>query len=631
MTSDRSLPWPTFIGSLILLSVVPFWTPSPLVAQQDPPTVSGTLVAAGTGEPVEGAFVTLRDSAGRRAAGAMSASGGSFVLEAPGPGRYRLRVQRIGFDTWTGDGFRLATGEHRGRRLQIPVRPVKVENLTVETERRCRTSRSSATRGFRLWNEARKALHTASWLVERYHFAVREYRRRLGPETGEPKEKGSWSRSGVRREPFQSVATSRLVGHGFVERARDTLVYRAPDADVLLSERFARTHCFAIDRDSAGRVGVRFRPLPGRNTPDIQGVLWFRRDPFGLDRLDFEWVNLPIGISREGAEFGGRIVFDRTLAGAWFVRRWRLRMPEIGARIRYRSPMLRGRRMIRDSVLVAVVERGGVVQALRPASSSVAHGNLPFRQEVALPAPPSLAVAPDGSDSGETGIVGRVTGRDSDRPIEAMEVVELSSGRRAVTGPEGRFVLDSVVGGVRRLRLHHVGYGTDTVTVEVPDGQTLSLTLSLRPRPVKVEPLSVRVEEREVRLDYLEDYGFYRRRARGWGEFWGPEEIRDWPGVRITQFLQRTRRVQMVRDPITRRRIIPMMRALPGCGPPLAVVDGHRWGNTFADWRDLYRSLPATGVAAIEVYRNPAETAPEYVSSRSRCGVVVFWTRRGPG
>jgi hypothetical protein len=41
--------------------------------------------------------------------------------------------------------------------------------------------------------------------------------------------------------------------------------------------------------------------------------------------------------------------------------------------------------------------------------------------------------------------------------------------------------------------------------------------------------------------------------------------------------------------------------------------------------------VPASDVAAVEVYRSPAEVPPEFNGPNAGCGVVVIWTRRGGG
>ena len=64
-------------------------------------------------EPIEGAFVVLVDGAGGSAAAAFTTETGHFLLDAREEGTYRIRVDRIGFESWTSEEFILTAGEPR--------------------------------------------------------------------------------------------------------------------------------------------------------------------------------------------------------------------------------------------------------------------------------------------------------------------------------------------------------------------------------------------------------------------------------------------------------------------------------------------------------------------------------------
>ncbi|MFC1791532.1 hypothetical protein ACFL0I_03600 [Gemmatimonadota bacterium] len=40
--------------------------------------------------------------------------------------------------------------------------------------------------------------------------------------------------------------------------------------------------------------------------------------------------------------------------------------------------------------------------------------------------------------------------------------------------------------------------------------------------------------------------------------------------------------------------------------------------------------IPPSDIQAIEIYHGPADTPGQYLDSRSQCGVILIWTRRGP-
>ena len=65
---------------------------------------------------------------------------------------------------------------------------------------------------------------------------------------------------------------------------------------------------------------------------------------------------------------------------------------------------------------------------------------------------------------------------------------------------------------------------------------------------------------------------------------------------------------------------------IPGC-PPLLYLDGTPVGET----DDMLDTIVFPHeVAGIEVYRRASELPAEFSGSRSGCGVIVIWTKRGP-
>ena len=62
-----------------------------------PQAVLGTVVDAGSREPVPQAHVVLLDTDLNAVSGVLSDDRGAFFVRAPRPGTYSLRVERIGF------------------------------------------------------------------------------------------------------------------------------------------------------------------------------------------------------------------------------------------------------------------------------------------------------------------------------------------------------------------------------------------------------------------------------------------------------------------------------------------------------------------------------------------------------
>jgi len=312
------------------LTVVGFLLPGPARAQ----AVRGTVTDEATGEAVDGAFVILVDDAGTRRASTLTDARGYYVLRASAPGRYRVRAERIGYETAGSELLELAPGTTRVVDLEIPATAVALEGISVRAERRCHVRPRDGGDLERLWGEVRKALAVAEWTEDagilRYRTLV--YSRTLDPERMTVRGEETRRRSGWGEHPFVSRAPEDLARGGFVQKDQDGRnVYLAPDARALLSDEFLRSHCFRIvegDDEEPWLVGLGFEPVEGREVPDIRGTLWVDRQSAELRRLDFEYTGL--AGARNAEEVGGRVEFSRLPTGAWIVSRWRIRMPILG-------------------------------------------------------------------------------------------------------------------------------------------------------------------------------------------------------------------------------------------------------------------------------------------------------------
>ena len=81
--------------------------------------VRGTLTDTDVRSTVAGALVVLEDEAGAEHVFGIADADGGFTLRSNSPGRYRLRVDRVGYESlWTG-AFDL--GVNDVREFQIPL------------------------------------------------------------------------------------------------------------------------------------------------------------------------------------------------------------------------------------------------------------------------------------------------------------------------------------------------------------------------------------------------------------------------------------------------------------------------------------------------------------------------------
>ena len=81
------------------------------LSAQQAATVLGRVLDQETRAPLQGAFVALMDEGGVRRAAVLSDQTGRFVLRAPAPGTFRLRVERIGTESACSEFFQVTPGQ----------------------------------------------------------------------------------------------------------------------------------------------------------------------------------------------------------------------------------------------------------------------------------------------------------------------------------------------------------------------------------------------------------------------------------------------------------------------------------------------------------------------------------------
>ncbi|PYO47301.1 MAG: hypothetical protein DMD72_10295 [Gemmatimonadetes bacterium] len=409
---------------------------------------------AANGKPIIGANVSLYDSAGTiPLGGSFSDQGGRVELRAPGRGSYRVKADKVGFDTWT--SVQLMLGE-RVVLVRAGMAPMRAPApVVVRSETACLQLTGPGTAVGDLWGEIKKALSgnaqtEAQGLVP---LDVDLYERVLDRNLGIVSEHAE-QRTRISRRPVLGISWDQIDTTRRGD-ATSSDVYRAPDAATIVSDQFVRSHCYAAIRGygpEAGLSGLEFKPARIAGLPELTGVLWLDPRENALRALNFDYVNLPIPLRI--ARTTGRVEFQQLPSGQWIVPRWYLRMPRVA---RVLASDVRSPSVSRDS-LVGYQEVGG---AARPA------GTKPTSQ---------LANATEDADSPSTAnqsvIVGVVYDSTSGKPLGGVEVSTGGGKFKAVTNSGGRYELtvngpinDRLVFDHPRLRLFQIADQVQTVSL----------------------------------------------------------------------------------------------------------------------------------------------------------------------
>jgi hypothetical protein len=333
------------------------------------------------GQPLAPAVVAVLDSAGTERTRVTSPVSGRVLLALP-PGRFRLRVARIGHRPWISDGFEVGGASSPVLTFELPAQPVTLATLEVQaSERWCDTHTPPDATSAALLAQALTGLEivSGSLRLDPPRLRMVHWDADLDPELRTTALR-QWREDAVAMWPFESASLEQLRAHGFVDRPDAGwyagLTYYAPDPRAVGSAWFLSANCFWLappDTTNPDQLGVAFRSVTGPGGSDLEGTFWIARATFALHRLDFRFVGPDPFDPRRQA--GGVVHFARAGDGRYLPVAWRLRA----------TVPLVGPAGTRPGV-AAYRERGGFVTTVSTDSTVIL--TIPPGSLVAVPAPP---------------------------------------------------------------------------------------------------------------------------------------------------------------------------------------------------------------------------------------------------
>lgn len=388
---------------------------------------------------------------------------GAFRLEAPGPGTYRLRSERIGYHLAVSEAIELRAGATLSYAFRIRPIAVVLSAVEVRSETECGLNPERARATLLVWEEIRKALAATAWdgTQELTRYRKYNYERDLTANRRRVQREDGRIVDGVADQPYESLPPERLAREGYVVVQRqDQLHYALPDANVLLSDAFLSTHCFHVVRDAndhVGEVGLAFTPVRGRRVSDVRGTLWLDEKTSELRTLEASYTQLPAGLEDE--RVGGTVEFLRLPSGAWIVQRWELRTPIV--QMRQRSVGLRDRGRPAEATVVGWRDFGGEVLQVHTADGSTL-------------LPSSLSY-----------VAGTIRDGSRDGPLSGVRVALAGTPFATITDSVGAFTFATPLEGEYGLSLSHpwldtISYRTDR-SVNVVRGATDTATIVIPP------------------------------------------------------------------------------------------------------------------------------------------------------
>ncbi|HEY9226831.1 MAG TPA: carboxypeptidase-like regulatory domain-containing protein, partial [Gemmatimonadaceae bacterium] len=350
---------------LILAVFVAVCAPVALFAQQ----ARGVVRDSAAGTPIPGVVVTVIDSAGTSAGRAITDADGRFAVPAA-LSASRLRLMRIGYRP-----REIALSPARPPEIRIAMEriPPMLERVRVSDSELCpgSTDRGAA---FQLWEQAGAGLLATVVARELKPADAKTvvYESVMSPVDELIRRQTKSIKSGRTSRPFVAPASpEQFVKAGYLVDDPSSRLYSGPDADVLLHETFAATHCFRVrppDAAHPGQTGLAFTPVPGReDLVDVDGLIWLDNATPQIRSVDFVYTSLePVATA---AKTGGHIEFRTMPNGVAFIERWHLRLANMqqGASVlgspvntRYSGFSVK-RRDRADLRVTEMVEAGGIV------------------------------------------------------------------------------------------------------------------------------------------------------------------------------------------------------------------------------------------------------------------------------
>lgn len=400
------------------------------------------VVKHADGEPIPGALVALMPERESPPVGRFSGRDGRASLSTPRRGGYRVRVEKVGYDTWT--SVVLVTSRNPTRvRAGMKPRSLRLPPLTGSTETRCSNLGEQASVVGDMWGEIRKAL-AANSFTESQGLAPLEIERydRFVDSRGVVLSEQNERHRGNSIRPFAVIELQRTPAP-----AASRSAFRVPEASTFLSDEFIASHCFTGIRGTGpetGLLGLEFKPAKLSPKPDLSGVLWLDPTTYSLRHLAFEYVNVPP--SQRTGRATGRVEYQQLSGGEWIVTRWLLRVPRGADDTTSRVRTTGGHREI-----------GGVARST--GSTVVAN----------VPATHSPVDSPEG-----TRITGTVVDGTTGAPLAGVSVSTVSGRHKTTTNRGGGYELwmsgavsDSLIFDHPRLRLFRI---PQVRAVSVPSG-----------------------------------------------------------------------------------------------------------------------------------------------------------------
>ncbi|HEX6628681.1 MAG TPA: carboxypeptidase regulatory-like domain-containing protein [Gemmatimonadaceae bacterium] len=191
-----------------------------------------------------------------------------------------------------------------------------------------------------------------------------------------------------------------------------------------------------------------------------------------------------------------------------------------------------------------------------------------------------------------------------------------------MTNEKGQFTMRNLPSGSHVLLARHMGFGAETVPVDLTSHEAKQVTIKLPKFVATIEPVVVTAK----RAASLDKVGFTMRQKSGTGYYLGPDQIERLRPNYLTDILRLVPSLHISYGPqgeeVTSARGVT---SLTGGSCVQYYVDDMPWQSIMPG--DVNQFVNGREVVGIEVYNGPG-TPPQYArAGQGECTTIVVWTK----
>lgn len=189
----------------------------------------------------------------------------------------------------------------------------------------------------------------------------------------------------------------------------------------------------------------------------------------------------------------------------------------------------------------------------------------------------------------------------------------------AMTNEKGEFTITKLPSGSQVLLARHLGFGAQTVAVDLTSREPQRVTIKLPKFVAMIEPVVVNAR-RAANLDRV---GFSQRQKTGMGFYIGPDQLKDRHPNLVTDILRTVPSLRITSGP--EGDVVSSSRNV-GLGGECVqyYVDDMPWQSTQPG--DVNQFVNANEIVAVEVYQG-SNVPAQYSRGTGGCTTIVLWTR----